>query len=174
MAFWLGTMLPEKEIQIIEKVEYKEVPVATPLVADTDINNISADIETKPATDLEVRIEQTKQWLENAADDDFTIQLVLMDASTIEKVTQYLETAKQNLDIKNIYVYQAYIRGKDMFSVLYSSYADWDTATAQLRELPGKLRQSGPYLRTVKGIRADIRKSNEYIKSNGYETGVRN
>ncbi len=170
LAFWLGTMISEKEVRIIEKIEYKQPSKEELIGSQHEVvksKEIAVTENTQSVSELDERIINTRQWLNQAGDDDFTIQLVLMDATSDDKIVEYLEKTKEVLEFENVYVYQAYIRGKNMYSVLYNGYSDWDSATEQLRALPRELRLSGPYLRTVKGIRADIRKSNEYIKTNG-------
>ena len=182
-SFWLGTLIPSAETKIVKQVinsqseVQKQVPVemvnevkaesAIEVKAETVISDVTESL-------LEKRIKKTEEWLGEAGNDDFTIQLVLMDAEFDEKVMKFLEESKEPLNIEKVYVYQAHIRGKKMYSVLYNSYNDWQLANTQLRALPRNLKSNGPYLRTVKGIRADIRKSQQYINSGANNTGVLN
>ena len=74
--------------------------------------------------------------------------------------------AGAGLDLDKVYVYQATIRGKNVYSVLYNEYETRKQAMAQLKQLPQTLRKNSPYLRTVKGIKADIRKSLKLANAN--------
>lgn len=171
VSFWLGMVLPDREVKIIEKIQYIEPVIQQP--AAVDVVPV-IEIEQQAESMLDNRVRVTQKWLIDANNDDFTIQLVLMDASSEDQLVKYLEKLKQQLDIEKVYIYQAYIRRKKMYSVLYNAYAEWDQAATQLQALSGEMKASGPYLRTVKGIRADIRKSQQFIGSEVKNTGVLN
>ncbi|MCW8853104.1 MAG: AAA family ATPase [Gammaproteobacteria bacterium] len=174
-SFWLGTLIPSGETKIVEQLISKQPDIQQPVLTEV-VNEFKAEsvIRDVPESLLERRIQSTEEWLGTAGKDDFTIQLVLMDAEFDEKVVKFLEESKDPLNIEKVFVYQAYIRGKKMYSVLYNSYNDWQQANAQLRALPRNLKANGPYLRTVKGIRADIRKSQQFIRAGTNNTGVLN
>ena len=171
MSFWLGMVMPDKEVKIVEKIKYIEPAVQSPVVVDVEpVIEVAQKLESL----LDYRLRITQQWLIDANDDDFTIQLVLMDAIAGDQLVKYLDRLKQALDVEKVYIYQAYIRKKKMYSVLYNAYDEWDLAAAQLQDLPVEMKASGPYLRTVKGIRADIRKSQQFVRSEANNTGVLN
>ena len=186
VSFWLGMVLPDREVKIIEKIQYIEPaiqqPAAVDVVPEAEIEQLSVAVDVVPEVEIEQQLESmleqrvrvTQKWLIDANNDDFTIQMVLMDASSEDQLVKYLEKLKQQVDIEKVYIYQAYIRRKKMYSVLYNAYAEWDQAATQLQALSGEMKASGPYLRTVKGIRADIRKSQQYIGSEVKNTGVLN
>ena len=169
LSFWLGTLLQGDQVKIVEKQE-QQLPVNQVKIETQTITDMAMAVENENIIDGRVTI--TKEWLKQANSDDYTIQLILIDDDYDEQLTDYIEMAKQYLDIDQIYIYQAIIRERKMFSVLYNAYADWDIAVKQLQALPASMKISGPYLRTVKGIRADIRKSQDYIRTANENTGV--
>jgi septal ring-binding cell division protein DamX len=63
--------------------------------------------------------------------------------------------------MENLYVYRAIIQGREVYSVLYNDFASRGEAVSGLRSLPEKLRSNGAFLRTVRGIKSDITKSQQ-------------
>ena len=162
-------------------VERNEPPAQKPAIAtgvkaqQTAFTGAQADTIEKPVAstpsaqagesprtiDLQQQLALTEQWIENANSENFTIQLSLIDAWATEKVNQYLQRAAETLQPEKLFIYPASIQGRMVYSVLYNDYAGREAATEQLRQLAPWIRQNAPYLRTVKGIRADIRKTEQ-------------
>jgi len=169
-SIWIGTLLPSlfsadhytKETPAIAEptviVPNAEIDSESSLTQSALPTEASAPENTIPLS-IEQRIEKTHQWLETAIDDDFTIQLILLDLWAKDEVNNYLQQASQSLDSNRLFIYQASIRGRMVYSVLYNEYPERSLATQQLKQLPDKIRQNAPYLRTIKGIKADIRKT---------------
>lgn len=122
----------------------------------------SVQIDSSPqAVDLQQQLALTEQWIANADNENYTIQLSLIDAWATEKVHQYLQRAAETLQRDKLFIYPASIQGRMVYSVLYNDYAGREAATEQLRQLAPWIRQNAPYLRTIKGIRSDIRKTEQ-------------
>jgi MSHA biogenesis protein MshM len=169
-SVWIGTLLPSL---FSAKPEIKGTPALTqPTVvtpgpsiatesglAQSAVPTTTTVSENAAPLSIEQRIQQTHQWLETAIDDDFTIQLILLDLWAKDEVNNYLQQASQSLDSNRLFIYQVSIRGRMVYSVLYNEYPERNLATQQLKQLPDKIRQNAPYLRTIKGIKADIRKT---------------
>jgi type II secretory pathway predicted ATPase ExeA len=166
-AIWIGTQIP------------RQLPVAAPLVdvAPKDIDSepptsnqpvlpaqaqvMPAEEMSSPASLLDQRLLKTETWLTQASPDYFTIQLILLDALASDPVESYIEDAASNLGMENLYVYRAIIQGREVYSVLYNDFASRGEAVSGLRSLPEKLRSNGAFLRTVRGIKSDITKSQQ-------------
>jgi len=174
-SVWIGTLLPslfsaEPNVQAppalaaentLEPIENTTSGLdSTQLVLATE----AASPENAIPPSIEQRIQQTHKWLATASDSDFTIQLILLDLWAKDEVKDYLQQASQSLDSNKLFIYQASIRGRMVYSVLYNEYPERSLATQQLKILPDKIRQNAPYLRTIKGIKADIRKTNLQLK----------
>lgn len=113
------------------------------------------------AMDLQQQLALTEQWIEVADNNNYTIQLNLIDAWATQKVEQYLQRVAETLPREKLFIYPASIQGRMVYSVLYNDYAAREAATEQLRRLAPWIKQNAPYLRTVKGIRSDIRKTEQ-------------
>lgn len=173
IAIWIGTLLPtlfnsqEKQINTVNTI-------GTGATAAVQTQNKPAPLPTENQTAsqisnndnlLEQRLELTQSWLTNTADSNFTIQLILLDVWAESEVRSYLDKASQFLDTSNLYIYKASIRGRMVYSVLYNDYSDRNQAINQLQQFSPWLKQNGPYLRTFKGIKADIRKTQNATQS---------
>ncbi len=171
-AIWIGTMLPDifhtdsaqNTAAITATVINPTLTTSTPqktmsasatvISSNSDVNNVTVD-----ESSISHRLRQTEIWLNSAVDENYTIQLILLDSWAETDVIKFLQHSGRYLNPQNLYIYKASIRGRMIYSVLYNEYVERDQAIAQLKLLPPKLKQNGPYLRTVKGIKADIRKT---------------
>lgn len=180
-SIWIGTLLPglfseapatKNTAPLTEpRTNVPEQAIALETrspQAETSRTKTTLPSSTSPLS-IEQRIQQTHQWLETAAEDSFTIQLILLDVWAKVEVDNYLQQASQSLDTNRLFIYQASIRGRMVYSVLYNEYPERSLATQQLKQLPAKIRQNAPYLRTVKGIKADIRKTKLQHNLHTYE-----
>jgi len=59
--------------------------------------------------------------------------------------------------MNKIFVYRTVAKQKPSLTVLYGSFGDRRTAREALEKLPESLKTNQPILRTVNGIRAEIR-----------------
>jgi len=168
ISVWIGTLLPslfsdEPEIEGKSASSGAHALAPTQAIAIEENSPQSTLLtETTARTtplSIEQRIQHTQRWLETATDDSFTIQLILLDLWAKDELNDYLQKASQSLDSSRLYIYPASIRGRMVYSVLYNEYSERNMATQQLELLPDSIRQNAPYLRTIKGIQADIRKT---------------
>jgi len=184
IAVWIGTLLPrapglavlDQPVVVHSDSETAQPTAAEPTlpqagsatvapvdqpVMDKPVPDQSAETVAQPASLLQQRLLKTSHWLSEVSPENFTIQLILLDAWATDLTESYITKAAGELGIDNLYVYRAVIQGRHVYSVLYNDYATRDAAVADLRALPKKLRSDGAFLRTVKGIRSDITKSQQ-------------
>ena len=98
------------------------------------------------------RLEKTEQWLAEAIDNHYSIQLFLARISYADKVEAFLEKVPETLDFTKIYIYETVINGHEWYSVLYNDFATYSNAIESLDSLPPSLKASGAYLRRVRGL----------------------
>lgn len=122
----------------------KAVPPAPPEGAD---KSESASVDSRFAA--------TREWLESAATTTHTIQL--MGASSEAQLDAQLKSLARLLEPSRLYVYRTRAQGKPSITVLYGEYADRKSALQALEKLPPPLAANKPVLRTVNGIRAELR-----------------
>lgn len=162
MAVWVGTQLPHADTVVVAQ---QHPVVTTKTVAEPARVTSAVNIPTPAPTtidtsaDLQQLIAATEIWVQNSTDELYTIQLSLIESWAPENAEVYVQDAMQLAGAENIHVYQAVIGGKPVYSVLYSEYQNRDAAIAALQSLPASLRADGAFLRTLKGIKADIRKT---------------
>ncbi|VAW68962.1 MSHA biogenesis protein MshM [hydrothermal vent metagenome] len=171
-AIWIGTMLPaifnntDTSIDTIinEKNTVPSIISETEISAEKNSDNYYYAGNEKQI--LKDRLQQTQQWLETADDNNFTIQLILIDGWANNELLNYIKKTSEHLKLNKLYIYTASIRGRTVYSILYNEYDSRELATSQLKKLSTSLTQNSPYLRTVKGIKADIRKTRNLANNN--------
>jgi len=180
LAVWVGSLIPgyinselktngkeavinhNQEIQNIHIEEVaKQEKIQSVVIAEQVIQE---EPEVSKKGIIESQMIKTNKWLDNADNNNYTIQLVLLDAWAINKVEEFLNKASNSIDMDKVYIYEAVIQGSKVYSVLYNEYKTKSQAIDQLKNLDNALTTNGPFLRTVKGIRADIRKSQNLYK----------
>ncbi len=160
-SVWLGT-----QIKSITHAG-SEVHVAT--VSEHTLStrpNNAADISL-PRQVLEQRLKATLNWLEHAQDSHYTLQLILIDIHSEAEILSFIERFHNQLDLEKLYIYQASIGGRIVFSVLYNEYTGFSKGSQQLEGLPRWLKKNGPFLRPVRGIKADIRITEQLLSRQG-------
>jgi len=187
-AIWVGTLLPNlvSTNKLSNKSESVDSATQTRQAVSAPSDKVSSHIKVQPLTDtatvqnkniaqvstnntpepqvqniLGQRLQQTNTWLKNALDENFTIQLILLDGGLENDAIRFLNMSSRHLSLEDIYIYKVSIRGRMFYSVLYNEYVERNQATDQLQQLPPRLKKSGPYLRTIRGIKADIQKTRQ-------------
>ena len=67
------------------------------------------------------------------------------------------EAIEARIEMNKIFVYRTVARQKPSLTVLYGSFGDRREAQQALNELPASLKAYRPILRTVQGIRGEMR-----------------
>jgi MSHA biogenesis protein MshM len=104
---------------------------------------------------LEARLAATEQWLANEAVGTFSIQL--LGTNDPEQLKEHLNALSKFVEITKVFVYRTKARQKPSITVLYGSFTSPREAREALDKLPSSLRANQPILRTVQGIRAEIK-----------------
>ncbi|PIE36923.1 MAG: general secretion pathway protein [Gammaproteobacteria bacterium] len=118
-----------------------------------------APLAAAPASPLQARLQQTRQWLAGQPGQQRSIQLISISANRPAMLEQYIEqlAAHPALAADAIFVYASHLQGKAVYSVLYGQYPSRSAARQAMAQLPPFLQQQGPYLvRSVQGIRDEI------------------
>jgi len=186
LALWLGSLLPGWIHPVSEHVAFvmpadskqaisgnTDVSTQQP-VLETDAEETpervaeSGPVKERDEADMESRIKlsllnqrlnETEKWLEDVADDHYSIQLFMTQIADGKAVEQFLRDPSDLLDFEKIYVYETRIGGSRMYSVLYNDFESLKTARSILQNLPAEMRASKPFLRRVSALRKDLESS---------------
>ena len=104
---------------------------------------------------LESRLGATQDWLTGASQSTISIQL--MGTNDPEQLKDLLNAMGKVIEINKVFVYRTMARQKPSMTVLYGSFDSRRAALEALDKLPASLRANRPILRTVQGIRAEIK-----------------
>jgi septal ring-binding cell division protein DamX len=103
---------------------------------------------------IEERLAATRAWLAATDPNAFTIQL--MEAEHAPQLVLDLNEIAKFVEINKVFLYRSRASRSASLSVLYGSYSDRHAAQEALDKLPPALRANRPFLRTVRGVRAEI------------------
>ncbi|HXF65882.1 MAG TPA: SPOR domain-containing protein, partial [Burkholderiales bacterium] len=104
---------------------------------------------------LETRLAATREWLATEPETTYSIQL--LGAENPVQLKEHLNVLSKFVEINQIYVYRTVARQKPSLTVTYGSFGSRREAQDALEKLPARLKAYRPILRTVHGIRSEIR-----------------
>ncbi len=107
---------------------------------------------------LQQRLDATKIWLADTEGAHYTIQLMLSNTDAALQMERILDEIRQNIGLRQVYVYPAHIMGKRKFGITFGSFSSRDQALVSIGKLPASYQENRPTLRTIKGIRDEIAK----------------
>ena len=113
------------------------------------------DLQVDAADLVETRIAATREWLSSEAHSTYSIQL--FGTNDAELLKTHLNDLAKFVEMNKIFVYRTLAKQKPSLTVLYGSFSDRRAAQEALDRLPESLKANQPILRTVNGIRAEIR-----------------
>ena len=133
-------------------------PVIPSAPAAARVEPAGAFAPTSGAADrdiIEGRISATRDWLAAAPQTTHTIQI--MGSNNEQQLKNQLKSLAAVLDPNRIFVFRTVAQGKSAITVVYGAYADRESAVRALAKLPPSLVANRPVLRTVNGIRAEMK-----------------
>jgi len=143
--------------------EQSPAPAATPAsaAAIAAVPAATAVEATSPAVTpasnalLEARLAATTAWLGVAKPGTYTIQL--LGSSDDQQLNQHLKTISNSLEINSLFVYRTVAKGAPSLTVVWGSFDNPREAREAMAKLPPFLKAYRPLLRTVQGIKAEVR-----------------
>lgn len=138
--------LPEPPIEVATTADIKQFANAAPaeLERATDV----------PVDRFESRLEATQKWL--ARQDAGIHSIQLMGSESKDELKLYLQSLP-DLKWDEIYIFPTAANKKPSLTVLYGSFPNRALARGALEDLPPEFKTRKPYLRTVGGIRTELR-----------------
>ena len=117
----------------------------------------AAETATSVESDvLEIRLAATEKWLATETNNLYSIQLLgTPDAAQLKL---HLNDLSKFIEMNKIFVYRTVANGRPLLTVLYGSFSDRRSAQNVLEKLPEGLRANRPILRTVEGIRGELKR----------------
>ncbi len=135
---------------------------STPVVAPATLAaTTSAPSAAAPATPagnsalLESRLAATTTWLGGAKPQTYTIQL--LGSTDDQQLNQHLKFLSNSIDINSLFVYRTVAKGAPSLTVVWGSFDSQREAREAMAKLPPFLKAYRPLLRTVQGIKAEVR-----------------
>ncbi|MBX9904395.1 MAG: AAA family ATPase [Burkholderiales bacterium] len=104
---------------------------------------------------LESRLAATTAWLAGAKPQTYTIQL--LGSTDDQQLNQHLKFLSNSIEINSLFVYRTLAKGAPALTVVWGSFDSQREAREAMAKLPPFLKAYRPLLRTVQGIRAEVR-----------------
>ncbi|MGH9650714.1 MAG: SPOR domain-containing protein, partial [Terriglobales bacterium] len=98
----------------------------------------------------------TEQWLATEPGNLYSIQL--LGTEDVRLLKLHLNELSKSIEMNKLFVYRTLANGRPLLSVLYGSFSDRRVAQDVLEKLPDSLKANRPILRTVEGIRAELKR----------------
>lgn len=141
-------------------------PAAAPSVTSTPAAAAATPAATAPAPNtaapvgnsallLENRLAATTAWLAEAKPQTYTIQL--LGSSDDQQLNQHLKFLSNIIEINSLFVYRTVAKGAPALTVVWGSFDSPREAREAMAKLPPFLKAYRPLLRTVQGIKAEVR-----------------
>jgi len=142
----------------------KVAAVATPTLALEGTLKAPAktEIPAPPAplsSRLAARMDAGIDLLDKPGETRFVVQLMMTDARQRDYLESYMGEASRTLSPDSLFLYPSGSLESPKTGVLYGAFATRREAVSALEGLPANLRKFGPYVRTVDGVRSDVRKA---------------
>jgi septal ring-binding cell division protein DamX len=140
------------------------LPVSPPVAAPFGERGASAsrqvavtDVTGAMGSDmLESRLAATEKWLASEAGNLYSIQL--LGATDVTQLKLHLNDLAKFVEMNKVFVYRTVANGRPYLTVLYGAFRDRRSAQDVLDKLPDWLKANRPLLRTVEGIRSEIKR----------------
>jgi len=104
---------------------------------------------------VQSRLAATQEWLAREA--QITVSIQLMGTNDEQQLKDHLNVLSNYIEINKVFVYRTKAKQKPSITVLYGSFSNDRTAREALAGLPPFLKKNRPLLRTVHGIRTEIK-----------------
>lgn len=104
---------------------------------------------------LENRLAATTTWLAGTKPQTYTIQLLGSDND--QQLNQHLKFLSNIIEINSLFVYRTVAKGAPSLTVVWGSFDSRREAREAMAKLPPFLKAYRPLLRTVQGIKAEVR-----------------
>ncbi len=111
---------------------------------------------------LNARLLATPMFLNSTDGSEFSVQL--LGGSDKQILRQQIIELSRLIDINQIFAFRTLANDKPYITILYGKFATLQSAQKAINELPAKLKSNRPYLRTTKGIKAEIETNLEVLK----------
>jgi MSHA biogenesis protein MshM len=150
-----GVASPPPAADPVVKPQDRPAVATAPGTAPAAGTVVSANTDAEAGNLVEQRIAATREWLRQEAPGTYTIQL--LGAEDERQLKNRLRALSKSIEINRIFVYRTVAKNRPSVTVLYGSFPDRGVAREALSQLPSQLKVDKPVLRTVGGIREEIR-----------------
>ena len=128
---------------------------AAPAPATASGASGAAEVSAGNSALLDSRLAATTTWMAAAKPHTYTIQL--LGSTDGQQLNQHLKFLSNSIEINSLFVYRTVAKGAPSLTVVWGSFDSQREAREAMAKLPPFLKAYRPLLRTVQGIKAEVR-----------------
>jgi septal ring-binding cell division protein DamX len=129
---------------------------ALPAAAQPQTAAATAETTATPAPPfplLESHGARFKDWIANADERHYTIQLLRIEEQRAQTAEDFLRAAKPLAESAELYTYKASTEGQQWIGIVYGDFASANDAERNLAALPSTLGNSLPFVRPIRHLK---------------------
>jgi len=141
----------ENEAVNPQQAQHEITPDESPSTLD------NADFAASEGSDrwLNIKLEQSHEWLANAGRGKLSIQVMMRKQSAAPELVYYLLN-EWPFALSNTYLFEVVIEDKIIYRVFYSEFDSMEQALAQIDRLPDNVKANLPYVHSVYRMRENL------------------
>jgi type II secretory pathway predicted ATPase ExeA len=105
---------------------------------------------------LQQRIQATEEWLANTNKQYYSIQIMQTAGNKTADLAKFLRQSEMQALLEELYIYRVNREGEFFWEVVYSEFADVESAMAAIATFPEKLQHNKPFLRNIATLGGEL------------------
>jgi septal ring-binding cell division protein DamX len=101
---------------------------------------------------LSAKLRESRQWLQQAPEDNVSIQVMMRNKSAKRQLIEYLRN-EWPLDLSKTYLYEVNLENQKIYRVFYSEFDTMTRGRHHIEQLPDSVKVNSPYLDSVYSMR---------------------
>lgn len=150
-------MIGARVLPVNPEIAHRSDPVTAASNQDLTATLRAAALRMRPAAGMPLvsrRLQASRDWLQQPADGQLTIQLLLTENDDLHELENLLSGQPYNEILPNLYLYRSEVAGRQRWNLLYGEFDSKTKALAALADLPAGARSHQPFLRSLAALRS--------------------
>ncbi|MCK5523185.1 MAG: AAA family ATPase [Thiomargarita sp.] len=106
---------------------------------------------------LQQRLQATEEWLAKANKQYYSIQIMQTAGNKTADLAKFLRQSEMQALLEELYIYRVNREGEFFWDVVYSEFADVESAMAAIATFPEILQRNKPFLRNIATLGGELR-----------------
>lgn len=150
-------MIGARVLPVTPEIAHRSDPVSVTSNQNLTAALRAAALRLRPAAGMPLvsrRLQASRDWLQQQADGQLTIQLLLTENDDLHELENLLSGQPYKEILSNLYLYRSEVAGRQRWNLLYGEFDSKTEALAALADLPAGARSHQPFLRSLAALRS--------------------